>query len=70
MIIHRREQLMDAYKKSGQTDLQVAANAGMAHNTVRRLFEGAKNVQFGTLEKVAEYLGLDVEIRYKKRNEG
>lgn len=70
MLIYKPDALTAAFRKSQQTDMQVAANSRSALNTARKVLKGGTNVHLDTLVTIGDYLGLDVEVRYVPQKNG
>ena len=67
MINHKFEPLVARLVKSKQTEMQVAANTRSSMNTTKKELRGSTNVNLNSIDRIANYLGLNVEIRYIPR---
>ena len=56
-----------AIKSSGQTRYRIAKEAGVAQSQLSRLMSGKAGLSIETLERLADYLGLEIIIRPKRR---
>lgn len=63
-------QLTDAIRKaiteSDQAPAAIAKGAGVARSQLSRLLSGERGMSAEGLEKVAEYLGLEIVVRPKR----
>ena len=66
--------LLNAIKKavetSGKTKYRIAKESGVAASQLTRLMSGERGLSIESLEHLADYLGLEVVIRPKRRRKG
>lgn len=67
MINHKIDKLTAQIAKSKQTEMQVAANSRSSLNATKKVLSASTKVNLETINRVADYLGFDVEIRYIPR---
>jgi transcriptional regulator with XRE-family HTH domain len=56
-----------AIEKSGQTRYQIAKGSGVAQSQLSRLVNGEQGMSVANIERVANYLGLEIVVRPKSR---
>ena len=56
-----------AVKASDQTPYAIAKGAGVARSQLSRLLSGESGMTVDTIERLAEYLGLEIVIRSVRR---
>lgn len=59
-----------AVKASSETPGAIAKGAGVARSQLSRLLSGERGLNSETIEKLAEYLGLEIVIRVKRARKG
>lgn len=64
------EQLIRAIESCGQTRYQIAKGSGVAQSQLSRLVRGEGGMSVTNIERIAEYLGLEVIIRRKSKARG
>ena len=52
---------------SGQTRYRIAQGSGIAQSQLSRLMSGESGLSLETTERLADYLGLEIVIRPKRR---
>jgi transcriptional regulator with XRE-family HTH domain len=62
-----QKQLIKAIRASGQTRYQIAMGTGVAQSQLSRLFHGENNMTTKNIERIADYLGLELALRPKRR---
>ena len=62
-----QQQVIDAIEASGQTRYQIAKGSGVAQSQLSRLFSGESSMTTTNIERIAEYLGLEVVLRPKRK---
>jgi hypothetical protein len=70
MIRFNNEPFLKAVEDSGQPKSRLAILAYSSTHTFNKVLEGDTDMQLTVLGKIADYLGLDVEIHFVKRNNG
>ena len=56
-----------AVKSSDQTPGAIAKGAGVARSQLSRLLSGERGLNSETIERLANYLGLEIVIREKRK---
>ena len=56
-----------AVKASDQTPCAIAKGAGVARSQLSRIMRGQSGMTADTIERLADYLGLEIIIRPKSR---
>lgn len=64
MIVIKKQRFIDAVKRSKESNSRIAAFAGVGEPTLYRMLAGKPNMNLKKLEQVADYVGLDVEVRF------
>lgn len=59
-----------AIKASDQAPGAIAKNAGVARSQLSRLLSGERGLNSETIERLADYLGLEIVIRPKRNKKG
>lgn len=59
-----------AIKASGKTRYAIAKDVGISQSQLCQLMAGTKGLSVEAVERLAEYLGLEIEIRPKRRRKG
>ncbi len=59
------EALRAAVKASGQTPYSIAKGADINRSQLSRLLSGERGLNSETMERLAEYLGLEIVVRPK-----
>lgn len=59
-----------AIKTSGQTCYRISKGTGIAPSQLSRLMSGERGLRIEALELLADYLGLEIIIRPKRRQKG
>lgn len=59
--------IRNAIATSGRTRYRIAKDTGIAASQLSRLMSGESGLGVESVEKLAEYLGLDIIIRPKRR---
>lgn len=66
--------LLDAVKKaietSGKTKYRIAKESGVTAGQLTRLMSGERGLSVQNLEQLADYLGLEITIKPKRRRKG
>lgn len=58
-----------AVKMSNENPATIAKGAGVARSQLSRLLSGERGLSTETAEKLAEYLGLEIVIRPRRRKD-
>ncbi len=61
------DEIRDAIEASGKTRYRIAQESGIAESVLSRLMSGERGLSIDTLEQMADYLGLEIIIRPKRR---
>lgn len=61
------EQLIRAIKDSGQTHYAISKGSGINQSMLSRLVRGERGLSFDAAERLADYLGLEIVVRPKRR---
>ena len=61
------KQIVVAIETSGQTRYQIAKGSGVAQSQLSRLVRGEGGMSVANIERIAEYLGLEVVLRPKRK---
>ncbi len=61
------EAIRDAIETSGKSRYQLARESGVAESVLSRLMSGERGMSIGTVERMAEALGLDIVVRPQRR---
>lgn len=61
------DELRDAIEASGKTRYRIAQESGIAESVLSRLMSGERGLSIDALETLAEYLGLEIVMRPKRR---
>ena len=64
------EEIRDAIEVSGKTRYRIAKESGIAESGLSRLMSGERGLSIDTLERLADYLGLEIVILPKRRRKG
>ena len=56
-----------AIESSGQTRYRIAEGTGLSQAQLSRLMSGERGLSVESIEKLADYLGLEIVIRPKRR---
>lgn len=63
--------LLDAIRKaievSGKTRYRIAKDTGISQPRLSRLMSGERGLSYDALEKLTDYLGLEIVIRPKRK---
>ena len=60
-------QIRDAIGASGESRYRIAKETGIAESVLSRLMSGKRGLSIDALETLADYLGLDIVMRPKRR---
>ena len=64
------DEIRDAIEASGKTRYRIAHESGIAESVLSRLLSGERGLSIDALETLADYLGLEIVIRPKRRQKG
>ena len=64
------DELRDAIEASGKTRYRIAQESGIAESMLSRLMSGERGLSIDALETLADYLGLEIVMRPKRRRKG
>ncbi len=56
-----------AIEASGQTRYRIAQETDIAQSQLSRLMSGERGLRIDTVQRLAEYLGLEIIVRPKRR---
>ena len=59
--------IRDAIEASGKTRYRIAQESGIAESVLSRLMSGERGLSIDALETLADYLGLEIVMRPKRR---
>ena len=59
--------ICEAIKASGKTRYRIAKDTGISQTQLSRLMTGERGLSIESAERLADYLGLEVIIRPKRR---
>lgn len=59
------DSIRDAIKGSGQSQYRIAKETGIAQSRLSRLLSGERGLSADAIERIADYLGLEIVIRPK-----
>ena len=60
-------EIKKAIQASGQTRYRIAKESGVAQSQLSRLMSGERGLSLDAVEQLADYLGLEIIIRPKRR---
>ncbi len=61
------DEIRDAIEASGKTRYRIAQESGIAESMLSRLMSGERGLSIDALETLADYLGLEIVMRPKRR---
>ena len=61
------DEICDAIEASGKTRYCIAKESGIAESVLSRLMSGERGLSIAALETLADYLGLEIVMRPKRR---
>ena len=61
------DEIRDAIDASGKTRYRIAQESGVAESILSRLMSGERGLSIDALETLADYLGLEIVMRPKRR---
>ena len=61
------DQLRCSTKTSGGTRYRIARESGIAESVLSRLVSGERGLSIDALERLADYLGLEITMQPKRR---
>ena len=64
------EAIRTAIESSDETPYAIAKGADVARSQLSRLLSGERGLSSETMERLADYLGLEIVVRRKKRRKG
>jgi transcriptional regulator with XRE-family HTH domain len=59
------DQIREAIESCGQTRYRIAKETGISQPTLSRFMDGSRGLPMKTLDRLAEYLGLEIVVRKK-----
>ena len=59
-----------AIQASGQTRYRISKGSGIGQPQLSRLMTGERGLSYENLERLTDYLGLEIVIRPKRRRKG
>lgn len=62
--------ICEAIEASDKTRYRIAKDTGISQAHLSRLMSGERGLSIDTLERVADYLGLEITIRQRRRQKG
>lgn len=63
--MHLLESIIKAINASGETPYAIARGAGVNKSALSRLLNGERGLSIESVERIAEYLGLEIVLRPK-----
>ena len=60
------ETIRAAIEASGETRYRIAKETGIAESQLSRLMSGERGLSAETIERLADYLGLEIVVRAKR----
>ena len=67
MIRFNNQNLKKAVENHPDSQVKIAVLSGSSETTLKRVLKGETDLNLSSLDKLAGYVGLDVEIRFVKR---
>jgi len=64
------DEMRDAIEASGKTRYRIAQESGIAESMLSRLMSGERGLSIDALETLADYLGLEIVMRPRRRRKG
>jgi transcriptional regulator with XRE-family HTH domain len=64
------EAIKAALESCGESRAQVARGSGVAESQLSRLVTGERGLSMDSAEKLADYMGLEIVVRPKRRRKG
>ena len=64
------DQIRDRIERSGKSRYAIWKATGITQGHLSRLMTGEAGLSLDTLERIADYLGLEIIIRPKRRRKG
>ncbi len=61
------DEIRDAIEASGRTRYRIAQESGIAESVLSRLMTGERGLSIDALETLADYFGLEIVMRPKRR---
>ena len=61
------QQIIDAIEESGESRYAISKGSGVAASQLSRLVRGQAGMSADNIDRVANYLGLEVVVRTKRR---
>lgn len=61
------DQLVRAIEDSGQTRYAISMGSGLHQSMLSRLVSGERSISLDAAERLADYLGLEITVRPKRR---
>ena len=58
--------IREAVESSGKTRYRIAEDTGIAQSVLSRLMSGERGLSIDVLERLADYLGLEIVMRPKR----
>lgn len=69
MITIDNENFVEAVASHPESKLKIAVKADSSINTLEKLINGDTDLQLSSVEKLADYVGFDVQVQFVKRPE-
>ena len=63
------DEIRDAIEASSQSRYRIAQESGIAESVLSRLMSGERGLSIDALETLADYLGLEIVMRPKRRQQ-
>jgi len=70
VMAHILDEIRQAIEESGKTRYRIAKEAGISESRLSLLMSGKRGLSIEALEALADYLGLEVTLRPKKKRKG
>ena len=64
------DEMRGAIETSGKTRYRIAQESGIAESMLSRLMSGERGLSIDALETLADYLGLEIVMRPRRRRKG
>lgn len=62
--------ICEAIEASDKTRYRIAKDTGISQAHLSRLMSGERGLSIDALERLADYLGLEITIRHRRRQKG
>ena len=62
------EEVRESIERSGQTRYRISKETGISQSQLSRLMTGEQGISIEALQRLLDYLGLEIVIRSKRRS--